>query len=1491
MRNRADRPETRAPRAAGHFGLLALALLLLGCFFAPGASATLYYHPLVGSIGAGGVGSAERFNFPFSGLVAVDPGSGDVYVAANQKKQGEPNFYRFTASGEPAPFTAGPGAGTNKIALVVGSMAVAPPGAPCGTAGDLYASVAGKVEVYSSAGAHIGTIDGSGNPHPGSKVAGAVVVDSAGSLYISYPNSGGHLDKYVPSANPPNNSDFNSELRFEGDFCGGVAIAPSVFYAITNPGLCGEYHGVRSRYPLTFPGGGGSALASPISSVEIQSSVMPSIVSDMFNGGLYVGAERGYELERLGGGQIPLDDGIAQYDEAGHLISFIVTPGTIPTGFAFDATSGQLYVPISTKEEEDVRIYGAGEPVEPPTATIDPVTTFNFRSAQFSGTVNPGGSSKLQETAYRFECRPECSGLQIERTIPGDGVGHIVSDGTSELQPETRYEVLLVARNVATTQNLQVKNSVQFGRAVPSSEEPGEVIATTSFETPAKPAATAPEVTIDPFPECGVEGAHLSGTVDPKGTGELQATSYRFEYSSDGLVWVSGPDQGPIEGEGPQQVSTDLKGLEPNTTYQVRLHAENVGGEAVSAMLYPTCTTAAVAPLVEATGATHILSSSVQLDGRVDPRNSPHTTYYFQYVTQADFNAAGFANATSTSVAPVNPARDEVQTVQISAFNFGVNLTGGTFRLGFGGVYTAPLPYNASAEEVQVALETLSTVGTGNISVAGGFSFYYRVTFTGALADQDVEQLACDATNLLPSHEGRCNPATVSDGVAADAVKPGVVRAVVAGLSPATSYRYRLVATNAAGEATSQDVGFVTEAAAQPCARSGFSAYLSDCRAYEMVSPVDKRGANVIGAPLRTRSAADGEAVSYGAGTSFGDSAGSTVSGVDYMSVRGPDGWSTHALTPFQTPVPLPSGFSSSQYTGEFSGDLEEGIFSGLTPVPGTGGINVAGVANLYLASGMRSGTPRFQLLSDAAAPVPAVLEETVPHISFAGASADFKHVAFETYDNLTANAGGSEEKAYEWSEGEERLVGILPDGACAAPPCVAPTSVIGAGALLGSGASTYTNLAHAISADGSRIFFTAGALTRWKDGYSAGFAGSLYVRIDGQSTVQIDASERSTPDPTGSGRSHFLMATPDGKTVFFLSLEELVNGDTDGGLSLYRYEANAPAGHHLSLVDTAGLQVHHIIAMTPDTGYMYFLGSNGGNDPDVYVKHGSDVRRIAVGPHRVEATNFGGEASPEGHAKRDEARMSADGRRLLFGSNENQGLYAPFNGEITELYLYDYASDQLVCASCSENGTSPISPADFNGNRALWIDLSGPGYNSGINNNTPLTSDGRYVFFTTRDSLVSADTNGHLDVYSYDVEDGKLHLISTGDCNCDSVFLTASSSGRDVFFATHQQLVRIDVDNLSDVYDARIGGGIAAQNAPPPAECQADACLAPPSSPNDATPASAAFHGAGNLAAPKKAKKPLRKKAKKPHKKRHRRHAHKRSHGRKANSKRRAGK
>lgn len=59
-----------------------------------------------------------------------------------------------------------------------------------------------------------------------------------------------------------------------------------------------------------------------------------------------------------------------------------------------------------------------------------------------------------------------------------------------------------------------------------------------------------------------------------------------------------------------------------------------------------------------------------------------------------------------------------------------------TFKITFGGETTAEIASDASAAEIQAALELLSTIGTGNVSVTGTGPF--AIEFTGMLAETDV---------------------------------------------------------------------------------------------------------------------------------------------------------------------------------------------------------------------------------------------------------------------------------------------------------------------------------------------------------------------------------------------------------------------------------------------------------------------------------------------------------------------------------------------------------------------------------------------------------------------------------------------------------------------------------------------------------------------------------------------------------------------------------
>jgi hypothetical protein len=85
---------------------------------------------------------------------------------------------------------------------------------------------------------------------------------------------------------------------------------------------------------------------------------------------------------------------------------------------------------------------------------------------------------------------------------------------------------------------------------------------------------------------------------------------------------------------------------------------------------------------------------------------------------------------------PYRPSVNEVQTVTITG-----GPTGGTFTLTFNGATTDPLPYNATAAQVQSALWALSTIGDEDVWVTGAAGGPFTVTFRGALAGTDVAAL------------------------------------------------------------------------------------------------------------------------------------------------------------------------------------------------------------------------------------------------------------------------------------------------------------------------------------------------------------------------------------------------------------------------------------------------------------------------------------------------------------------------------------------------------------------------------------------------------------------------------------------------------------------------------------------------------------------------------------------------------------------------------
>src|SRR5262249_54131383 len=139
-------------------------------------------------------------------------------------------------------------------------------------------------------------------------------------------------------------------------------------------------------------------------------------------------------------------------------------------------------------------------------------------------------------------------------------------------------------------------------------------------------------------------------------------------------------------------------------------------------------------------------------------------------------------------------------------------------------------------------------------------------------------------------------------------------------LSPDTVYHYRLVASDNCKPAEPTVVctfegpenTFTTFAASKPpttsCAnaafREGAGAFLPDCRAYEMVSPVDKNGANIetvfnitgYRAELN-QTAPGGGSITYSAYKAFAEPESAPYTS-QYIAKRGGSGWTTEPISP-----------------------------------------------------------------------------------------------------------------------------------------------------------------------------------------------------------------------------------------------------------------------------------------------------------------------------------------------------------------------------------------------------------------------------------------------------------------------------------------------------------------------------------------------------------------------------------------------------------------
>jgi hypothetical protein len=663
--------------------------------------------------------------------------------------------------------------------------------------------------------------------------------------------------------------------------------------------------------------------------------------------------------------------------------------------------------------------------------------------------------------------------------------------------------------------------------------------------------------------------------------------------------------------------------------------------------------------------------------------------------------------------------------------------------------------------------------------------------------------------------------------------------APVSGLLADAEYHYRIVAESHCNPADEVEL-CVAVGADQTLHTFPLQALgLPDGRTYEMVSPAEKHGGEVLPAdpafstPCQShgackpgsfdetfpmQSAPSGDAVVY-EGTTF-SAGGGALGENEYLATRTESGWETTDLS-----SALASSGSGQGYEA-VSTDLGRAALE--QTGPSLAPEAPAGFRNLYLQD-----TSAPALLSPLLTSAPPnrngsdLGQQNGFVLQYAGASADLSQTFFEANDALTgatpeapASVAGSpvQENLYESAGSGLRLVNVLPGNTETEP-----------------GASFAPS--NPISEDGSRVFWSSEA-------------GQVYVRENGDRTLAI-------PDP-----GHLLTAAADGSKVLLddghlFNVEDLSEAPVDLTGGHGGFQGIVGQSEDLSsifFVDTAVLdETENARGVVAQSG-----GDNLYDYDDGRVTY---VATLLAGDYQTGSARQIGDWAPSPSMRTAEA--SPDGRWLAFLSlapltgydnnclackQANTGEES-FPATVTEAFLYDSATKSLYCSSCNPTGERPLG----------YTHLPTLGHSAASRLRQPsyLTDTGR-LFFDTQDSLSPADTNGpYEDVYEYEPsgvgscsgDGGCVSLISGGREPGDSNFVTADPSGANVFFTTRDQLSPRDHDDLLDLYDAREGGGIAAESETVHLECQGEACQPAVAPPSDLSPGSATFSGAGNIA------------------------------------------
>jgi hypothetical protein len=641
--------------------------------------------------------------------------------------------------------------------------------------------------------------------------------------------------------------------------------------------------------------------------------------------------------------------------------------------------------------------------------------------------------------------------------------------------------------------------------------------------------------------------------------------------------------------------------------------------------------------------------------------------------------------------------------------------------------------------------------------------------------------------------EGFIGAQTVRQGQLTASGSPVTVSAAVSELKPGTAYRFRLSAENELGS-DKKEGQFKTYPIAEPvqaCSndtfRTGFSAHLPDCRAYELVTPPETnarapRGVGVLGPYFATREAAPaGDRLSFitEGGTLPGSEGTGSLGGDPYLSKREATGWGTSPAGPSggEAVSPLPGGISPDQGYSFWSSGRE-----------GTAAIEGKDTTYVRYPDGHSALVGRGSIGTD-------------PEANGKLISENGSHIVYISGTNLSAavqlepNAPPDGTHAvYDRTSNEvTHVVSLLPGSET--PEAGEDAEYVGA-SLDGRGIAFSIGSVLYLRYNNEETFGVGSGIT------FAGIAegGNRIFYVEGGNLLRFDALSNEVTAFSATGTVVPVNVSADGTSAYFVSTAVLTSEGNPNG-------AEAKAGQQNLYLSKEGA--------------ISFVGTVTEED-------------VTGGETGIGLGNWTPHVVSYGEAAEDPSRSTPDGGVLLF---ESRADLAEYDSEgRTEIYRYDSSASELTCISCDPTDAPTSSGATLQSMAEQPGDPNPLGPFASVTN---LRADGRRAFFQSTDPLVPNDTNGLQDVYEWEAQGvgsctragGCVYLISSGQSARVNYLFAVSDNGNDAFFRSSDLLVPADLEDTASIYDARVGGGFPEPSVP---ECEGEGCrpgvLPPPS-------------------------------------------------------------